>query len=171
MQISASILLNSAESILRDRQREAQAGEMQEGQGNLTRAAKNRNLISHSVLESRLLKLQASLSSIQKDYSREQARLHYVTERPQDIDASLVYDNQPLFPEWKGKATPEMQFGIKNGMDGLLRKLRRIQVEMENLYALNFNSLPKFTITSESLSQNPVLNELDPKRVAQLTQE
>lgn len=172
MQISARILLNSAENILRDRQRDAQNMEQRKTADTTGARPVRTEGLSKGALESRLLKLQASLSHIQKDYSFEQTRLAYLTEAPQEINAELLFDGEALFPEWReGINAGEIENRARASLDNLLRNLKRIQVEMENLYALDFPAAPRMKVDAEALSKNNVMTDLNPSRVARLTRD
>ena len=167
MQISARILLNSAESILRDRQREAQSQPLLQ-EASQTRGSVSRGELRQGVLESRVLNLQSSMGRLQKDYSREQMRLAYVTHFPDKMQENLLFDGEPLFSDLQKSQNPaRLEEGIRMNLEGLLQNLKRLEVEMENLYALNGN-LPRFASSVEARSE--LLNNLNPERVARLTQ-
>jgi len=172
MQISGKMLLNSAESILRDRREEARGRETGSARGNETDTDGRIDALQQGILESRLLKLQASLGNIQNDYSREQARFTYLTAHPEQMSQSLQFNNEPLFPELKDGVDPDvLRTKVSDRLTGLVRALKSIQVEMENLYALNFNSMPSANTNAETLISARALKTLDPSRVARLTRD
>lgn len=175
MQVSGKVLLNSAENILKERhkdQRPAGAGETAASAGNKPAAEG----LNQTTLESRLLKLQANLSTIQHQYSREQARQTYLDESPAQIAPELRFGDEPLFPEIQAgtNPNPESLAGLRKDVSGtlekLIRSLKSVQVEMENLYALNFDAPPKTDADAARLiEQQGGLKALDPARVAHLT--
>ncbi len=173
MQISGKMLLNSAENILRDRKGEAAHRPPPSGAENRKPDQGSLGGINQGVLQSRLLKLQASLRDIQHDYSREQARQAYVNQTPDKISPSLHFDGEPLFPELEtdAMALTELRERITDRMRHLNRNLKGVQVEMENLYALNVSNPPgKIPGAVETLEAG-ALRDLDPGRVARLTRD
>ena len=167
MQVTGKHLLNSAEYILRDRRQE------QKNPGGVSGSAGTQardTVQSSGTLESRLPGLQANLSTIQNDYSREQARYTYLTRYPDQVSAELRFGEAPLFPEFKPDMnTGELPSKVSNNMEKLMSALKGVQVEMENLYALNFNAPPEAAMDAAALVQNGGLKDLDPERVARLT--
>ena len=167
MQISSKHLLNSAEGILKERKNVAQESAPQQG---AEKAASRAGGMTQGMLESRLLGLQDNLRDAQVQYSREQARFKYITENPDQIDSSLTFQNEALFPELEqGQRPADLQQQVAGAMEQLARSLKSMQVEMENLYALNFSALPRTDLSAESLSEQGVMRDLDPGRVSQLT--
>src|SRR5690606_9738387 len=99
--------------------------------------------LSQDTLHARLLDLQANLNRIQNDYSREQARQSYL-KLPEQIHTGLLFSDKPLFPELEaGSTLGEVQTLVDGRLSELARSLKSVQVEMENMYALNFDGLPR----------------------------
>lgn len=171
MEITGKTLLNQAESILKDRRQDSRgAGGVRGSDGSIGRTS-GRSDVSQTSMESRLLNLQSSLNQIQHDYSREQTRHTYLNNYPDRITSELRFGEEPLFPELlKDKADPsELQRKVSHNMDQLMRALKGVQVEMENLYALNFDAPPTPIKDAATLLSNKGIKELDPSRVARLT--
>jgi len=168
MQVSGKTLLNSAESILRDRRQNPQSDRTGSDEQLEVRGAGRGELFSQGVLESRILKLQASLSKLQNEYSREQARQAYLKDGSNL--AELHYNSEPLFPELEtGMDRSAITTKVETSLFRLIRELKSMQVEMENLYALNYSALPDANFSAEDLAKNSGMKPLDPERVARLT--
>lgn len=170
MQISSKLLLNSAEGILKER-RNVGKNASESGAG-AEKAAADSSGVTQGMIESRLLGLQDDLREAQNQYSREQARFMYITRSPEQINQSLTYQDQPLFPEIsEGQKPEDLEQKVAGAMEQLTRSLKSIQVEMENLYALNFSALPRSDVDVGSLFENKGMRELDPGRVSKLTRD
>lgn len=169
MQVSGKTLLNSAESILRDRNRDPK-GQTSIGASEASKL-ENTESMSTSGMEARILKLQEALKSVQNDYSREQTRYSFLSEKPSSIQNELEYNGQPLFPELhEGKSITDLQGQVGSRMNELVISLKSIQVEMENLYALHFTSEPNVNgVNVESLLKSNPMKDISPDRVAKLT--
>lgn len=170
MQINGKTLLNSAESILRERHKENRAGGASSGAESSRSADALAEGLAATPLEARLLRLQASLGAIQREYSREQARYSYLTQNPDEISPDLKFGDEPLFPELRAGFDPaRLKDEVQGALDRLTRSLKGAQVEMENVYALNFNQPPDTAVDAARLLENNGLKDLDPARVARLT--
>jgi hypothetical protein len=169
MQVSGKLLLNSAENILKERHKEQRPAGAGTGDGKVARTGATEGL-NQTALESRLLKLQANLSTIQHQYSREQARQTYLAETPEQIGPELKFGDEPLFPEFQSNINLEgLQKDVSGSLEKLIRSLKSVQVEMENLYALNFDAPPDARTDAARLMEQGGLRNLDPARVAHLT--
>ncbi len=171
MQVSGKSLLNSAESILRDRKQDRGPGPATGPELRASGRELGLESLQQGVLESRLLSLQANLSAIQRDYSREQSRHSYLTQNPSEINAELRFGEEALFPEFRaGMDLGQMRGQVGEAMERLVRALKSVQVEMENLHALSFEA-PVTVQAGEAqqLVDRGGLKELDPERVARLT--
>ncbi|MCR9144810.1 MAG: hypothetical protein NXI24_21410 [bacterium] len=169
MQVSGKLLLNSAENILKERHKDQRPAGANAGDAAASRTGATEGL-NQSTMESRLLKLQANLSTIQHQYSREQARQTYLKESPQQITPELKFGDEPLFPEFQANMNLEgLQKDVSGSMEKLIRSLKSVQVEMENLYALNFDAPPEARTDAAALIEQGGLRNLDPARVAHLT--
>lgn len=169
MQISSKHLLNSAEGILKDRRNVQKQTSGESGSSEKAAAARPTGM-TQGMIESRLLSLQDSLRDAQVRYSREQARYSYITQNPGEIDEKLTFQNEVLFPELAQGAKPqELEPKVAGAMEQLARSLKSIQVEMENLYALNFSALPRSDVDVGALFENKGMRDLDPGRVSRLT--
>lgn len=172
MQISGKMLLNSAEGILRERRDENRGGQDSGVGKSESSATLKPDGLNPDTIQVRLLNLQASLSGIQNEYSREQARHSYLSRTPEAINSSLRFNDSPLFPELEtGISLREIEERVVSRLQELDRALKAVQVEMENLYALNFNALPQPGIEPGDLAKNQPVRALDPTRVARLTRE
>jgi hypothetical protein len=173
MQVSGKLLLNSAENILKERRqdnRPAAAG----ASGGRAERSEGAGGLNQSGVESRLLKLQASLSTVQHQYSREQSRQMYLEQQPAQIGPELQFGGEALFPEYHpGMDLDELKLSVSGQMEQLVRSLKSLQVEMENLYALNFDAPPRSEAGDPEMTRQLVeqggLKNLDPARVAHLT--
>ncbi len=121
-----------------------------------------------------ILKLQNQLRDLQASYTREQIRLDYLKNKHEEIHEDLKYEASFLFPEYKNGIDKEaLTKDVSVQMQKLLHSLKSVQVEMENLYALNFQSYnPSAIIQDVALMQSNTslhAKELDPERVAKLT--
>ena len=175
MQVSGKLLLNSAENILKERHKDQRPAGT--GAGDAAASRTKAEGLNQSALESRLLKLQANLSTIQHQYSREQARSTYLNQNPDQIGPELKFGDEALFPEIQAGANPKpnlegLQKDVSGALEKLIRSLKSVQVEMENLYALNFDAPLDSAAGPDSaarLMQEGGLRNLEPARVAHLT--
>ncbi len=173
MQIDGKFLLGVAESIARQRRHSESGAESTHSEGKVVSVPEEK-LVRTGVTESRLLQLQSKLREFQKSYSREQAREYILRNRPEDISKGLNYNQQPLFPEYrKGIDIASLTTEVSMNAKKLLHSLKEIQVEMGNLYALDFEGIQKgiqnHKIDPKNLDATLNLRELDPARVARLT--
>lgn len=170
MQVSGKLLLNSAENILKERHQDKNRPTGAGDSGARAASGTSTDGLSQSPLESRLLKLQANLSTIQHQYTREQARQTYLKDYPDQVGPELKFGEEPLFPEFKtGMDLEGLKKDVSGQMEQLIRSLKGVQVEMENLYALNFNAPPQTNTDAARLLEQGGLKNLDPARVAHLT--
>ncbi len=169
MQIDGKLLLASAQNILKNRnQNEARSGKNETSTVNSKKISGN--LAKADMANSRMLKLQADLKSLQQDYTREQVREDFLSNKPEQINRNILYANSPLFPEHGAdmdmKATKEI---VSHNIKRLVQSLKGIQVEIENLYALHFEKIATERVNLSSLESSFHIKEVDPKRVARLT--
>ncbi len=168
MQISSKMLLHSAEGILKERHNLVR-NQPEQAEGDGVSVARPAGM-TQGMLESRLLGLQDNLREAQGQYSREQARFMYITRSPEQIDGNLTFQNEALFPEIaRGEKPAGLEPKVAGAMEQLARSLKSIQVEMENLYALNFSAVPRSDLDLGSLIEQNGMRELDPTRVSRLT--
>ncbi|MBR32181.1 MAG: hypothetical protein CMN77_12825 [Spirochaetaceae bacterium] len=170
MQITGKALLNSAESILKDRKGDASArpGKTEEGS---TSAARPGDRLELDGMENRLLSLQKSLGDLQNQYTREQTRQSYLNQYSAEVSPELMFQGEPLFPELQqGKSLKDIQTLVAESLNQLTSRLRKTEVEMENLYALNVDSSVAPRIGAEDLNSQALRN-IDPGRVARLTRD
>ncbi len=169
MQVNSKLLLNSAENILKSRHEEGTSKK---------RATYNKGLDSRQVsigsahvsfVESRMLKLQSELKTLQEKYSHEQMREDFLHNKPQEISSSLDHNNNSLFPEHGNVDLKTLSNRVDTNMKQLLRNLKAVQIEMENLYALNFEKLENQSLNIERWDTSFTTKDLDPQRVAYLT--
>lgn len=171
MQISSKVLLNSAQTIVRDRQKDPRSTDALIAPAEQGANASGTDGLSQSAIEARLLNLQAALATVQRNYSREQARFSYLNEIPEQVSSSLMFEGEPLFPEVaQGRAgdVHDMKKHVGTALESLVRSLKSIEVEMENLYALNFADVDP-SVNMHRISEMPPVRQLDPGRVARLT--
>ena len=89
---------------------------------------------------------------------------------PEDISKGLKYNQQPLFPEYqKGIDVISLRKEVLSKAEKLLHSLKKVQVEMGNLYALDHEGIQSRKIDSKELDATLNLRKLDPARVARLT--
>ncbi len=170
MEITGKYLLNKAESILKDRKQEARAQKSESSSRTDSAHSSRSESVSQNALQTRLLNLQESLTNVQNDYTREQTRFAYLQEHPDQINSSLRFNDAPLFPELSQQTDLEsLKQGVGEKVQSLLHTLKSIQVEMENLVALNFNAVPRSVQEARSLTDAQAMMQLDPERVARLT--
>lgn len=169
MQITGKTLLNQAESILKERKQD-ESLKSSTSESEVRNRATSSELSAPNVIESRILNLQENLAGIQKNLSREQARQAYLSEQPQTITDKILYDGKPLFPEAKDGWKPEeIKPAVENKITSFLTVLKQIQVEMENLFALKFESPDRFQLNAEAVMHPDAMKDLNPDRVAKLT--
>ena len=174
MQISGKSLLNSAEGILKDRQNDTGGATTTPADSKATQDNARTHRLSQGALEARLLNLQATLNKTQHDYSREQARHTYLTKHQDQVHKDLTFDDEPLFPELDSDNPMDMDLlktKVFDNLNGLTRSLKSVQIEMENLFALNFQSPPSAGLDAAALLSSGAIKNLDPARVAKLTRE
>lgn len=170
MNISTKSILSSAEGIIRDRHDDARRPAASPLANEPAKAVTSGNSLGTDSLHARLLDLQANLNRTQREFSREQTRKHYLTDGSRQLDSTLRFEGELLFPELqKGNPLPEQLLSrTDERMSELSRKLKGLQVEMENVMALNFQAPASRGITAEDLHTG-TMKELDPARVARLT--
>lgn len=173
MNISGKMILNSAEGILRERKGASNTRHKADISVNKEGTLRKTEGVKQDLLQVRLLNLQASMNRIQSEYSREQSRYSYLKNHPGEIQEKLQFSGKALFPELgAGKIDfDSLKKSVSNRLQDLGRNLKSVQVEMENLFALNFNTLPIPGIDAEKLLQAPALRAIDPSRVAKLTRD
>lgn len=166
MEVTGKTLLNSAQNILKNKKQEsAKAKEA----GN-TAETKVTNTELNSSLNAQVLRLQASLSVAQKSHSHAQAQLSYLNSNEQGSPENMLFDNEPLFPSLPfKKSIDEYKLEIENDVTQMAQKLKSLQVEMENVFAFNFQTTPNMDLNADSLAQAKGFTTLDPNRVAKLT--
>lgn len=170
MEITGKYLLNQAENILKDRKHESRTSRSTGSSDQRTNPVAGTDRFDQGVLESRMLQLQSSIRDIQNAYSREQTRNTYLTDYPDEITQDLTFNNEPLFPELKQKMPLEsLRDSVKERLSQLSRDLKGVQVEMENVLALNYNVASVDKVESKNIDGNVSFNPLDPDRVAHLT--
>jgi len=170
MQITGKLLLNSAEGILKDRKQEQSEVKGTKSSQNASKAASTGSITQTSV-ESRLLDLQHTISNLQEKYSREQARFSYLKQSSEEINEHIKFDGRQLFPEFGPEFSKEKTlFQVTEQMNSLIQSLKKIQVEMENIHALKFESSEKTEVQSSFQVSGTAVKELNPERVARLTQ-
>lgn len=169
MQISGKALLNSAESILKDRKGDASN---RPGTASVDGAGAGRPGDRLELgMENRLLSLQKSLKELQNHYTREQTRQSYLNQFSSEISPDLKFQGEPLFPELaQGKGLKDIQTLVAESLNQLTNQLRKTEVEMENLYALGTDSSVAPRIGAQDLSSQ-ALRDIDPGRVARLTRD
>ena len=172
MQVNGKILLDSAENILKNRHQEAkpEGNSRDQGEDRASVQKSKPNSPQTSLNGARILKLEAELKSAQERYTREQVRESFLLNKPQAISEKLEYEGSPLFPEYKaGLDTKNLAKNVSYKLKQLLHSMKSIQVEMENLYALNFKALSPEEANIRQMDLSFALKGLDPKRVLQLT--
>ena len=179
MQVNGKTLLDSAENILKSRRQENKSQKSEETKSQRAQdayaAQKTGSDSAQTKLNSaRMLKLEAELKSMQESYTREQVRENFLLHKPHEISKKLEYQGGPLFPEYKpGMDTQSLAKDVGYKLKQLLHSLKGIQVEIENLYALNFDKLSSHSRSQEAnikqMDAALAVKDLDPKRVAQLT--
>ena len=169
MQISGKALLNSAESILKDRKGDTSSRSNNEGSAAVTSRPGDR--LEFGSMENRVLSLQKNLGDLQNRYTREQTRQSYLNQYTNEINGDLKFQGESLFPELaQGKSLKDIQTLVAESLNQLTSQLRKTEVEMENLYALNVDTSSVPGIDNASLSSQAVRN-IDPGRVARLTRD
>ena len=120
-------------------------------------------------INTQVLRLQASLNAAQKSYSLEQARLSWL-ENPVGKPEDMQFDNEKLFPDFPfGEDIETYKQETTQRIGDLARTLKGLQVEMENIFALNFEAAPEISIDADTLASVKGITSLDPGRVAKLT--
>ena len=121
----------------------------------------------------KVLKLQDELRNLQVKYTKEQVRADYLINHPNKIDENLEFEGEALFPDFKNKNLNQLNKSVKNQMESLLHNMKSVQIEIENIYALNFQKVDtqkiKENITVENVKKIINTIDLNPERVAKLT--
>lgn len=169
MKITGKLLLNQAESILKDKKQESSAARDKiRGEESSVQASDG---LKQGAIESRILHLQSSLGKLQREFSREQSRKAYLQDNPGAINERIVFDDKPLFPELaQGQSPDSIAKHVDTRITDLSRNLKSIQVEMENLMALTFKEPASISgnVTAQELDRS--FKEMRPDRVARLTE-
>ena len=170
MQITGKALLNSAESILKDRKGDASSRTQRSDVADAS-GARPGDRLELDGMENRLLSLQKSLGELQNQYTREQTRQSYLNQYASEVNPELLFQGEPLFPELsQGKTLKDIQTLVAESLNQLTNRLRKTEVEMENLYVLNVDSSVAPRIGAEDLNSQALKN-IDPGRVARLTRD
>jgi len=170
MQISSKVLLNSAEGILKERKKESVFDPASTETGDKSRVIDNLLSVNPGEMQARLMKLQSNLGDTQDELSKEQSRQAYLQNDPQSITKSLKFNDEILFPELNnGMDVSKLKDSVSARVEMLSKNLKQIEVEMENLYALQFQPGEPGEIDTNSLVGSKTMNQLDPSRVAKLT--
>ncbi|MEQ8353522.1 MAG: hypothetical protein RH862_18750 [Leptospiraceae bacterium] len=170
MQITGKALLNSAESILKDRKEDSSSRTNRAPRENAT-SSRPGDRLELDGMENRLLTLQKSLGELQNQYTREQTRQSYLNQFSNEVGPELQFQGEPLFPELsQGKSLKDIQTLVAESLNQLTSRLRKTEVEMENLYALNIDSSVAPRIGAQELNSQALRN-IDPGRVARLTRD
>ena len=178
MQVNEKALLDSAEKILNKRRfhEEKAQGKLQKpSETSLRKGEKGLTLqksppLNTKLNTARILKLEAELKSLQENYSREQVRESFLLNKTKEIHEKLKYKGSPLFPEYKpGMDTKHLTKEVSYKLKKLVHSLKSVQVEMENLYALNFKKIHSKEANIKELDFSLLVKKLDPQRVAHLT--
>jgi len=160
MQITGKNLLSSAESLLKDKR------ENKPARSEAAPRSEEAGPFQPAAMHGRILQIQNSLSGIQNEYSREQARLAYLSDTNSTSPETLTFDGKPLFPE---SDLTGLKDKVQGRMETLGKSLRRLQVEMENLVALGFTPPKDSAVDPRPLLESGGLNHIDPIRVSKLT--
>lgn len=171
MEVTGKYLLNQAQSILKDRKNDSRSSTPEKGVSDPSASARGTEAAGRSSHQSRLLTLQNSLATMQKEFSKEQARLTYLKSHPGAITEDLRFENERLFPELEAGPLPEsLQDTVSHKLEKLVHDLKGVQVEMENLYALNFHKAPASGFEPSDLGKLSQTSNINPNRVARLTE-
>lgn len=170
MQITGKALLNSAENILKDRKGDNTSRSSHAGVEGTT-SSRSGDRLELDGMENRLLSLHKNLNELQNRYTREQTRQSYLNQYSSEITPELRFQGEPLFPELnQGKTLKDIQTLVAESLNQLTSQLRKTEVQMENLYALNVDSQTAPRIGAEELNSQ-ALKTIDPGRVARLTRD
>lgn len=164
MDVTGKNLLNSAENIIKNRtQRRTTTATEQ----NLSTPVRTEQALKSQ--SAPILQLESGLQKLQKDFSYQQARFSFLENEPQSINAELKFGQDPLFPEFPFEINlQEFKANVQGQVTGLSNEIQQLQLQLENHYALNFDSPPPM-LSAESLTETGNLGQLDPERVARLT--
>lgn len=166
MEVTGKTLLNSAQNILKNKNQENSRSRESTSTSSETRIESELN----STLNVQVLRLQAALSLAQKDHSRSQAQLSFLNSNDQTPPNQIMFDEKPLFPEYPfQKNLDDYKKEISNDVVQMAKKLKGLQVEMENVFAFKFETTPDMNLNADSLALAKGLTSLDPDRVAKLT--
>ena len=183
MHVNGKLLLNSAKDILKSyQQRDSKASvKLNPDLGQDVSKINSTDSTKGNSIKVRMLELQSRLKAIQNDYTREQVRQDYLLNRSDELNGNLEYKNGQLFPEYNsGRDIESLKNMVAKKLAELLRGLKSVQVEIENLYAINFQRLSTDNIAhAEQLNRldgidfdnsSLTLKNIDPERVSKLTE-
>jgi hypothetical protein len=170
MQITSKLLLSSAENILKDRKQENRGPVQADPGERALRSGTPVDSLSQTAVENRILNLQQNLSRVQRELSREQTRHSYLVNTPGEIRDDLTFDGAPLFPELQsGLDVNNIRESVARQIENSLHTLKTMQVEMENLHALQSTSSHEVDFTPSGLIRKEAIRNISPDRVAKLT--
>ena len=170
MEINNKDLLNSAERIVRSQRQRQDASTSQNFHSSQTNSQVKKSASQVNDRNVRMLKLQAELRNLQASYTREQMRESYIKNSTEKINSNLKYEGKSLFPEYtKDTDLSALEKKIHSDSREILHNLKSLQVEIENLYALNFEKLSKEELNMRHQSSTFQTNSINPSRVAELT--
>ena len=168
MEVTGKTLLNSAQNIIKNKKQDRALSHKPDA--GVAAQTKGPQTDIHTTLNTQVLRLQASLSVAQKNHSQAQAQLSFLDNGDISNAGQMKFDNEPLFPDFStDKNITEYREEVSQRVQDMARKLKSLQVEMENMFAFNFETTMDMKLNADTLAQAKGLVALDPQRVAKLT--
>lgn len=156
MEITSKQLLTSAQSFIRRKEVNPKIGDNKLNSSNIN---ENQN--------QKISQYQDLLKDIQYLFTKEQVRISYLKNNPEQINETLKFNNEILFPEIISGTfnKDELIKSTENKIEHLKLKLKQIEIEQENYFAANWISPKDFNLNALHLN----ISKLNPDRVNQLT--
>ncbi len=161
MEITSKLILSSAQNFIKNK-------ELNKKELNKNVQIPDINKKEHyNFNNSKVLQIQEDLKSIQFEFTKEQVRFQYLKNSPEKITENLKFNNELLFPELIDNSfnKEDLIKKIEKNIENLKLKLKRLEIEQENIFAANFIS--PMDLKKEDL--NIHLSKLKPERVTELT--
>ncbi|MCS7205577.1 MAG: hypothetical protein NZ853_07755 [Leptospiraceae bacterium] len=153
MEITTNYLLNSARNFIRRREL-------------TTKEAQDKSIVENTTHHKKILEIFENLKSIQNELTKEQVRFQYLSGNFEQIHENLKYNNESLFPELKDKFNrEELLEKTKKRIEDLTLTLKKLEIEQENFFAMNFISPNDINLSELNVS----ISNLKAERVSRLT--
>lgn len=157
MEITSRLLLKSAEYLVKKKETQISSVDKDKPLSKID---------SNEKIYKKIQKFYDNLKDVQSEFSKEQARLEYLTKQPELINQNLKFNSEILFPEYNENWNPkEVLQKTQKKLEELKYKLKQLEIEQENYFASNFISPSEIQWDNFTIP----FSKIEPKRVNELT--